>query len=86
MAGESLPCDLSNLVFLTDSRRADNHIINIFSGRKITSGEGLCNCLGKDMIRKIQLQNNLLFYSVDGGRQDDNLTNAVIEGSGSLIS
>lgn len=37
------------------------------------------------MIRKIQLQTNLLFYSVDGGRQDDNFPKAFIEGSGSLI-
>lgn len=37
------------------------------------------------MIRKIQLQTNLLFYSVDGGRQDDNFTKAFMEGSGSLI-
>lgn len=37
------------------------------------------------MIRKIQLQINLLFYSVDGRKQDDNFTKAFIEGSGSLF-
>lgn len=37
------------------------------------------------MIRKNQLQTNVLFYSVDGGRQDDNFTKALMEGSESLI-
>lgn len=30
MAGENLLCGLKSLVCLTDSRRTDNHIINIF--------------------------------------------------------
>lgn len=41
--------------------------------------------LEKAMIRKIQLQTNLLFYSVDGGRQGDNFARAFTDGGGYLI-